>query len=59
MISFDAFRALNGSPIYLQILRYILDWPHKPVIVTVPQAEMPIMCEEEAVSQEEEGELYE
>ena len=23
MISFDAFRAQNGSPIYLQILRYI------------------------------------
>ena len=45
--------------VFLQILRYILDWPHKPVIVTVPQAEMPIMCEEEVVSQEEEGELYE
>lgn len=44
---------------FLQILRYILDWPHKPVIVTVPQAEMPMMCEEEVVSQEEEGELYE
>ena len=31
----------------LQIIRGILDWPKNPVIVTVPQAEMPAACEEE------------
>lgn len=43
--------------LFLQAIRCIMDWPHKPVIVTVPQADAPVLCEE-AVSGEE-GELNE
>ncbi len=43
--------------LFLQVIRYILDWPKNPVVVTVPQAEMPVACEEAVL--EKEGELYE